>query len=102
MGVSKSDDLGMREGLSETKRRWRPKLISVCDHRDQPLELELDHLGKPGPQLEAVCIAVDGCDRSKGFQLTEETGGPDISTMEHAVHPSEHGEHLRSQPAMGI
>jgi hypothetical protein len=96
MGVAKSDDLGVRERLSETERRRRPKLISMCDHRHQPVKLELDHLGKAGPQLEAICIAVDGCDRSEGLQLMEETDGPDISAMENAVDPSEHGEHLRS------
>jgi hypothetical protein len=102
MGVSKSDDLGVREGLSETLRRWRPILISMCDHHHESVELELDHLGKAGPQLEAICIAVDSCHGSDSLQLMEEIKGPDISTVDNAVDPSEYRAHRGSQSAVGI
>ncbi len=99
--MSKSDDLGVREGLPDAERRGRPNLISTSDSRHQPVELELDYPSKAGPHLKVVRTAADDCGRSDDFHSWTRPLLP-ISALRTIRSPQRTLRALGQQPAVAI
>ena len=73
MSVSVDDDLCIRKRGVQTLGSWASELVTVGDNDVESIELKSGNEGKTALELNAVCVTVDGRDRSQSLKLGQDT-----------------------------
>lgn len=100
--MAEDDDLGMRKCLVQLGGIGAAELIAVRDDDGETIELDFGDLGKLGPQIETVAIAVHRRHRGQGAELNQEIAAPDVPTVQDVIDFAEDVEYLWAQHTVGI
>ena len=73
MSVSIDDDLCIRECGVQTLGSRASELVTVGHHDVESIELKSGNERKSALELKAVCITVDGRDRSQSLEFGQDT-----------------------------
>ena len=102
MGMAEEDDLTIGVGSIQLVRCRDAERVTMGEQEPESIDFDVHHVGQPITQGEAVCIAVDGGNRSDRFQLGQNVERTDVSGMEDPIDLLENGKDLGAQKTMRI
>ena len=102
MGMAEEDDLTIGVRSIQLVRCRDAERVTMGEQEPESIDFDVHHVGQPITQGEAVCIAVDGGNRSDRFQLGQNVERTDVSGMEDPIDLLENGKDLGAQKTMRI
>ena len=88
-------------GLQPLGRR-AAELVAVGDDDGEAVELDRGDGGEPGPDFQAVGVAVDRRDRRDGLELVENRRRADVARVQDVIDLAEYLEHLGAEQAVRV